>query len=253
VADEAAAAPAVAPAEAAPAADLFPATTAAPAAAPAVAPAVVEPPAVPASAPTEVQPVVPEVPLVADPPASDTPAELAAPAEPPPPTTYEPFTFPESFQVAKDDPALAKFTELAGLNHLPQEAAQGMLDLYREAGEQLQHSLVQRQFDVFADTVKAWGEESKKAFGNRYEATIADAKWGMARLGGTPAQQAQLHKALLDSGLGNHPAIIRAFANAVALREASPPPARLGQGTMRPNAADRRYANSGMGANGAQR
>lgn len=198
----------------------------------------------------------PETPPLLDGPAVEIPAEPAAPAapaEPEPPTAYEPFTFPETLQVAHDDPALVKFTELVGSHHLPQEAAQGLLDLYHEAGTQLRNALVQRQFDVFADTVKAWDAESKKVFGNRYQATIDDAKWGMARLAGTPAQQAELRQALLNSGLGSHPAIIRAFANATALREAGPPPPRLGQGTSRPNAADRRYGNSpGMG-NGAQR
>lgn len=212
------------------------------------APAVPDAPAVAAPAATP-----PETPaLLTDPPAAAAPEPAAptAPPEPSPPTTYEPFTFPESLQVAADDPMLAKFTELAGSHHLPQEAAQGLVDLYHEAGAQLQNALVQRQFDVFADTVKAWETESKKVFGNRYQATIADAQWGMARLGGNPAQQAELRKALLDSGLGNHPAIIRTFANATALREAAPPPPRLGQGTARPNAADRRYPAM---TNGAQR
>ena len=59
--------------------------------------------------------------------------------------------------------------------------------------------------------------------GNRWQTTVDSATNFIRTHGGTEAQQAEFHKIMDESGLGNHPAMIRILARAgAAMSEGRP-------------------------------
>jgi hypothetical protein len=202
----------------------------------AAAPAAVETPAAPAPEPA---PAVETAPAL-----EPTPEGLGAPVP-----SYEAFTWPEGFTPPKDSPALASFTEIAGKHGLSQETAQELIGLHAAEIDNLYQQVTQRQFDVFAERVADWEKEFRAdpEFKNRAETALTDAKWAITRFGGTATQQKELRDALLASGLGNHKAVIRAFANvAKQFREARPTQEGRTSTAARGGPADRRYPNMGV-------
>jgi hypothetical protein len=114
------------------------------------------------------------------------------------PEKYE-FKLPDGVQM--DEAGLAKFSEFAkGLN-LPQEAAQQMLD-----------KMGSHQAEAIERVKAEWSEGAKadKEFGgDKLNENLAVAKKALDQFG-TP----ELRTLLNESGLGNHPEIIRAFFRA---------------------------------------
>lgn len=180
---------------------------AAPAPAPAPAPAGGTPPAAPAPAPAPgaaggaaPQSPAPGAPPVADPGAQD-PNKTAGPQSvvPENPADYK-FELPPGMIV--DEKGLEAFRPLAKELGLTQEAAQKIVAL--------QAQTVQRGLEQHAAMVSGWAREAetdKEIGGPQFQQNVAIAQRGLNAVG-SPA----LTEFLRDTGLGNHPELIRAFA-----------------------------------------
>lgn len=102
-----------------------------------------------------------------------------------------------------DAEVLGQFQTIAkGLN-LTQEQAQGLIDLQAnlegKRAEQLQNAMIQQR-QGWADAVK----NDPEIGGANYDATVASAVKTMQAFGSP-----ELKQLLNDSGLGNHPALVR--------------------------------------------
>jgi hypothetical protein len=160
--------------------------------------------------------------LLGDAPAA---AEPAAPVEPAPiaPVTYTDFTLPDGLN--KDSPLLGTFAAEAGKLGIPQDQAQAlvsavgakMAELASAGGE----AQAAAQLAVWASTNEAWQAEIRadpEIGGAKFEAM----KTNVARLFddyvgpvNSPERKA-LNEALLRTGAGNNPALVRAFARIAA-------------------------------------
>lgn len=241
--------------------------TAEPAAVAAPAPAAVEPAPVPVAAPAaEATPAPAAAGEVATPPkaeaspapssvlgdakpaevkpedAAKTPEAPPAPVEPPPPITYEPFNFPETFQPAEAE--LSEFTELLRDNRAPQDLGQKLIDFY--ARELDRASTAQREY--WDRTQVEWQDQCRndpEIGGNRFDTVVKSCGRVIDEFG-TP----ELRQVLTATGAGNHPAMVR-FVNKIAsvLAEGRPIPAQ----TPAPQAgtrAERRYKPRVNSSNG---
>jgi hypothetical protein len=134
--------------------------------------------------------------------ASETPEAPEAPETPEAkaetPEDYE-FTAPEGIEL---DPDLTlEFKGLAKDLHLPKDAAQKVVDL----GAKLVQKLQDRHTGLLAEWAKA--SEADSEFGGvKLKDSLSAAKSAVARLGGE-----KLIELLDQTGLGNHPEVIRAF------------------------------------------
>jgi len=118
------------------------------------------------------------------------------------PEKYE-FTVPDGLNI--DEAGLERFSEFAKELDMPQEAAQKMLEKMGPAWQQ-------RQADAITAVQNEWKEASttdKEFGGAKLEENLAVAKKALDTFG-TP----ELSKLLRESGIGNHPEIIRAFYRA---------------------------------------
>lgn len=118
------------------------------------------------------------------------------------PEQYE-FTVPEGVQM--DEAGLKSFSEFAKGLDMSQEAAQAMLEKMGPAWQQ-------RQSDAIKAVQDNWATESRadKEFGGeKLSENLAVAEKALQTFG-TP----ELRTLLKESGLGNHPEIIRAFYRA---------------------------------------
>jgi hypothetical protein len=115
------------------------------------------------------------------------------------PITYDDFTAPEGLDLS--GPTMDAFKALAAEHGLNQQAAQSFMDLHVQT--------VTGQAEARAALVQGWTDEAKadKEFGG----ASFDANMGAAgkalRAYGSP----ELVQVLAQSGLGNHPEVIRAF------------------------------------------
>jgi hypothetical protein len=112
------------------------------------------------------------------------------------PETYE-FKMPEGVEL--DDAAAAEFSTLAKELKLPAAEAQRVADIAIK--------MAQRQAEQTAKTVKDWADQSKadKEFGgDNLDANLAVAKKAIDTFGSK-----ELKALLVESGLGNHPELIR--------------------------------------------
>ena len=160
------------------------AAPAAPAAAP-VAPAAAAPAAAPVGQATA-------APVAAAP----APADPAKPAAPRAPEQYAAFTLPE--ELAGDAaPDFAAFNTLAKELDLSQADAQKLVDFQAQG--------VQRARQAWADAAKADAEFG----GDKLEESVAVARKAIDTFG-TPELKALLNQ----TGIGNHPEVIRAFLRA---------------------------------------
>ncbi|WP_300379626.1 hypothetical protein [Henriciella sp.] len=129
--------------------------------------------------------------------------EKKADADTPDPATFE-FTTPDDVQMA--DETLEGVKSLAAELGLDNEQAQKIVDL----GSQLSQrwaSEIQSQHEA---QVSEWGEQAKadkEIGGDKFEQSLADAKAAYDKFA-TP----ELTGFLNESGLGNHPEVIRLFA-----------------------------------------
>ena len=130
------------------------------------------------------------------------PAEGAKPAESTP-VEYTDFKLPEGAKI--DEEILGEFKGAAKELGLKQDGAQKLVDL----GGKLTQKLGAQLAEQTKAQTKAWGESSRvdKEFGGeKFDANLAVAKKGLEAVG-TP----ELTELLKESGLGNHPELIRVF------------------------------------------
>lgn len=116
------------------------------------------------------------------------------------PEKYE-FKFAEGVKV--DEARLAKFSEAAKSLKLTQEQAQSLADQYAEAVAEGATA----QTKAWETMVAKWGEDARtdKEFGG----TNFDANVGLANKVLTKYGTPQLRQTLNETGVGNHPEIIR--------------------------------------------
>lgn len=164
---------------------------------------------------------------------------------PPPveaPIVYEPFKAPEG--VTFDNESIGKFSELMGAAHVPQEAAQKVLDLYTNE--------IARITDVQKDIWNKTNEDWKSAIkadpeigGNRLQTVLQTSRGLIERYGGSAEEKAAVRQALALTGAGNHPEVVRLFYRiGKALGEGSPVPAPTPKEAIAPKSrATARYGD----------
>lgn len=133
-------------------------------------------------------------------PATQAP-EGQKPDEPQVPESYE-FAMPEGVEL--DTVAADEFSVIAKELKLDQETAQKVADVGAK--------MVQRQIEAHAKMVEAWVEQvktDKDIGGDKLDENLGVARKAMETFGSP-----ELKDLLNSSGLGNHPAVIKAFFNA---------------------------------------
>lgn len=119
------------------------------------------------------------------------------------PESYETFTLPEDLQINESE--LEGFTSLARDLNLSQAQAQQLVDYEAERMLAIQSA----QQEAWTQQQVDWRNESQsdqEIGGNNFDGNIATAVKALDRFG-TP----ELKSALNESGMGNHPEVIRAF------------------------------------------
>lgn len=122
------------------------------------------------------------------------------------PESYAEFTLPEG--ISLDRAALEGFTPLAKDLNLSQEQAQKVVDLY---AQKMLPQIQQAFADQKAQMVESWLQESMKdpeVGGARFDESVSTARKALDAFG-----TLALKAALDESGLGNHPELIRLLAN----------------------------------------
>lgn len=134
------------------------------------------------------------------------------------PEKYTDFTLPEGMTI--DKAALEKATPTFKELNLSQEQAQKLVTLQSE----LTNAQLTKIQDNFNSKVNEWKLESEKLFGAKANEEFAIAVKAIDRFGGQ-----ELRKLMDESGLGNHPEIIKAF-NKIGkmLSEGQPPSGEKG-------------------------
>ena len=254
MADEVITAPA--PVEAAPVAapvvDVAPVEIAAP---------VVDAPVAPVEAPIEAKPLLaqPEETAPVDPNKTDANAEGAdKPVEPvvepvvlP---TYE-FKLPEGAQT--DNPQFKAFqTKLGEFQNLSkteqaamQKFGQEMIDMHMEDVKSIVENANKASWDWFNNRNKEWLESAKKDAkigGDNWDGTIQNASQAISLYGGTKAQQIETAKLFQETGVENHPALLRFLANITrtAAKEGSPVAGSSAPTQQKQGIAQALYGNS---------
>lgn len=152
--------------------------------------------------------------------------------EPAPPPVFEAFTFPEG--VTPSEETLKEFTDL--LSNLETEGKADHAELQKwgqKAVDFYQKEIQKTISDLNTFYQKTWNETKlkwKDSFlndpeigGNRANTTLSSALNFLRTHGGTPEQQAEFRQLMDQSGLGNHPTMIRLLANAGrAMQEGKP-------------------------------
>lgn len=119
------------------------------------------------------------------------------------PEAYDPFEFPSKCHV--DSAMLDMFHGRAREMNLSQQAAQTLVDMHLQSLEsfcRLQHDATRRQQEFWIEAVR----RDPEIGGHRLQENLSYAAETIRRLG-TPGLQAALN----ESGLGNHPEIVRFF------------------------------------------
>lgn len=130
------------------------------------------------------------------------PEEKPAEAPEGAPEAYE-FTPPEGHVL--DDGVIGKFSEVAKELNLPQDKAQKVLDVMAPAIAERQQAALQAMTSEWAETSKA----DKEFGGEKLGENLAIAKTALDKFA-TP----EFTKLLNDTGLGNHPEVLRVFYRA---------------------------------------
>ncbi|CAK0775857.1 hypothetical protein CCP3SC1_70061 [Gammaproteobacteria bacterium] len=141
--------------------------------------------------------------LLGSAPTPETPA--TPPAEPAPGAVPEKYELKSPEDNPYDPEVLGAFSEVSKDLKLSQDSAQKILDKVAPV-------IKNRQMEMLSTAIQEWGDTSKadKEFGGeRFDANLAIAQKGIAKFG-TPA----LISLLNQTGLGNHPEVIRAFYRA---------------------------------------
>lgn len=133
-------------------------------------------------------------PAPVEPPKADAPAGFAV----------TDLTLPEG--LTAEDPALAQFVTEMNEAKVPKEASQKLLDQHYKAMKDAQEAGAK----LYADMNKKWADEVRadpEIGGEKLPATLASIAKVVDRFGGD-----QLRAALDLTGAGNHPAVVKAFA-----------------------------------------
>lgn len=144
--------------------------------------------------------------------------------EPAPPPTYEPFLVPD---LTLDQGRISEFTNLLSdlevsgkADHaIVQAFGQKAVDFHVNEVKKALESHTQMMVDAFENQKTGWKDEVRndpELGGNRFQTTLDSARTFIRTHGGTPDQQAEFLSVMDSSGLGNHKAVIRLFANAMA-------------------------------------
>ncbi len=142
------------------------------------------------------------------------------------PEKYTDFKLPEGLKF--EPTLLTAFADTAKSLGLSQEGAQKIVDLQAQSVK----AELDARLDGFNKQVEGWGTESKKLFGTDFEKQFGLAAKAVERFG-----DADLKTLLRESGLGNHPAIIKAFNKIGALmREDQPVDGRRAGGEAKTTA-----------------
>ena len=119
------------------------------------------------------------------------------------PEKYQDFQAPEGIEI--DAGLLEKFTPIAKDLNLSQDNAQKLINFQSEVATEM----VNAQVKAWEDTQSSWVDNAKndEEFGKgKFDASIVTARKAMREIGGS-----DLEKALNETGMGNHPELIRAF------------------------------------------
>lgn len=156
------------------------------------------------------------------------------------PESYGEFQMPEGVEV--DQQALEQFTPVAQELGLSQDQAQQLVDVYA----QMQKDAVEAQQSQWSEQLDQWVDEvrnDEELGGRNYDRTISQASAAMDKFA-TP----ELRQALDDSGLGNHPEMVRLMSRigkAVGEDSMLNAPGTSGsQGPAEKSIADALYGNS---------
>lgn len=157
---------------------------------------------------------------------------LDAPVEPIPLPVYE-FNLPEGAEA--DNPRFKSFqTKLGEFQNLSkaeqaavQKFGQEMIDMHIEDTKTVVESLNKSNWDWFNNRNKEWLETAKKdpsIGGDNWDSTVSSAQQAISLYGGNKSQQIEVAKMLQETGVENHPALLRFLSNItkIAAKEGSP-------------------------------
>lgn len=227
-------------------------------AAPVVAPAETVDPVVdaPVEAPIEAKPLLAQAeetaPVDATAEGADKPVETVV--EPVPLPVYE-FKLPEGAQL--DNPIFKSFQsklgEFQNLSKTEQAAVQKLgqdfIDLHNQAAQEYAENANKSSWDWFNNRNKEWLETAKKdpSIGNdNWDGTVQNAQSAISLYGGTKAQQLETAKLFQETGVENHPALLRFLANITrtAAKEGSPVAGSSAPTQQKQGIAQALYGNS---------
>ena len=152
--------------------------------------------AAPVVAPAAAAPVDPATAPAAAPVASTT-----TEAKPPAPVEYTDFTAPDGIKL--DDDIVGEFKAFAKEKNIPQEDAQKFVDMGAKIAQKTQAAYMEQMEQAQAKWVSD-SRVDKEFGGDKLNENLAMAKKALDTFGGE-----ELTKLLTESGLGNHPEIIR--------------------------------------------
>lgn len=152
--------------------------------------------------------------------------------EPAPLPVYDPFTLPEGVTLDKERSdkftgILSELEKSGKVDHaLMQQFGQKAVDFHLDEVKRVTAEIQ----DLYAKTWEKQKIEWKDSFlkdpemgGNRFQTTVDSALTFIRTHGGTPEQQTEFRNLMEESGLGNHPAMIRLLASAGrAMSEGTP-------------------------------
>ena len=131
------------------------------------------------------------------------------------PEAYAEFSLPDGYE--SNGEFLNEFAARAKADNLSQEQAQAYVDIASKVAEQAAQSAIEGQLSQWKEQQEAWASElrtSEDLGGAKMDATNADARLGLQRLVTNADELNALRDWLNDTGVGNHPTLVRAFSNA---------------------------------------
>jgi len=162
----------------------------------------------------------------------DKPAEPAKPAEAEPAPVEEikyEFKVPDGFELPPEP--LEKFTTLARELKITPEHAQSLMDLHTGAMQALADHTLAQQHAAFGEMRREWRNQimADPEIGGAGFQTNKAAAIRMMQLFVAPERRPAFDKALLDTGMTDHPEMMRFLVNvARKFDEPAPPPPNAG-------------------------
>lgn len=169
-------------------------------------------PAAPAADPAKPEGDKPQPGTEGDKPQEDKPADSEKPADKPDDKEQKQDGAPEKYEfkagegVELDTAALEQFEPIARELNLTNEQAQKMVDLY---GTKIMPMVQQQQAEAWQKTTEQWAADvkaDKEIGGDKLTANLSAAQRALEQFG-----DPELKEYLDSTGLGNHPALVKAF------------------------------------------